>query len=139
MAKNKAPIRTFKKSTMQKILKYTLQLIIIMAISQLGELLNKIIPLPIPASIYGMIILFTALCTGVIKLSAVKECGKFLISIMPLLFVPAAVGLIESWDIMQDFLLATIAIVVVSTILVTALAGHATELIIKHSKKGDKK
>ena len=124
---------------MQKILKYTLQLIIIMAISQLGELLNKIIPLPIPASIYGMIILFTALCTGVIKLSAVKECGKFLISIMPLLFVPAAVGLIESWDIMQDFLLATIAIVVVSTILVTALAGHATELIIKHSKKGDKK
>ena len=124
---------------MQKILKYTLQLIIIVAISQLGELLNKIIPLPIPASIYGMIILFTALCTGVIKLSAVKECGKFLISIMPLLFVPAAVGLIESWDIMQDFLLATIAIVVVSTILVTALAGHATELIIKHSKKGDKK
>ena len=124
---------------MQKILKYTLQLIIIVAISQLGELLNKIIPLPIPASIYGMIILFTALCTGVIKLSAVKECGKFLISIMPLLFVPAAVGLIESWDIMQDFLLATIAIVVVSTILVTAFAGHATELIIKHSKKGDKK
>lgn len=140
MAKNKAPIRTFKKKgTMQKILKYTLQLIIIVAISQLGELLNKIIPLPIPASIYGMIILFTALCTGVIKLSAVKECGKFLISIMPLLFVPAAVGLIESWGIMQDFLLATIAIVVVSTILVTAFAGHATELIIKHSKKGDKK
>lgn len=124
---------------MQKILKYTLQLIIIVAISQLGELLNKIIPLPIPASIYGMIILFTALCTGVIKLSAVKECGKFLISIMPLLFVPAAVGLIESWGIMQDFLLETIAIVVVSTILVTAFAGHATELIIKHSKKGDKK
>ena len=124
---------------MQKILKYTLQLIIIVAISQLGELLNKIIPLPIPASIYGMIILFTALCTGVIKLSAVKECGKFLISIMPLLFVPAAVGLIESWGIMQDFLLATIAIVVVSTILVTAFAGHATELIIKNSKKGDKK
>lgn len=124
---------------MQKIFKYTLQLIIIVAISQLGELLNKIIPLPIPASIYGMIILFTALCTGVIKLSAVKECGKFLISIMPLLFVPAAVGLIESWGIMQDFLLETIAIVVVSTILVTAFAGHATELIIKHSKKGDKK
>lgn len=124
---------------MPKILKYTLQLTTIVAISLLGELLNKVIPLPIPASIYGMIILFTALCTGIIKLSAVKECGKFLISIMPLLFVPAAVGLVESWAIMQDFLLATIVIVIISTILVTAFAGHATEFIINHSKKGDKK
>lgn len=124
---------------MQKAIKYTLQFIIIAAISLIGEILNRVIPLPIPASIYGMAILFTALCTGIIKLSAVKDTGKFLISIMPLLFVPAAVGLLESWAVMQDFLLPIIVIVVISTILVTAFAGHATEFIINHSKKGDKR
>ena len=74
-------------------MKYILQFEIIIAISLIGELLNRIIPLPIPASIYGMVILFTALCTGLIKLSAVRETGKFLIYIMPMMFIPATVGL----------------------------------------------
>ena len=82
-------------------MKYIVQFEIIIAISLIGELLNRIIPLPIPASIYGMVILFTALCTGLIKLSAVKETGKFLIYIMPMMFIPATVGLLESWSVMQ--------------------------------------
>ena len=85
-------------------MKYILQFEIIIAISLIGELLNRIIPLPIPASIYGMVILFTALCTGLIKLSAVRETGKFLIYIMPMMFIPATVGLLESWSVMQEFL-----------------------------------
>ncbi len=116
-------------------MKYILQFEIIIAISLVGELLNRIIPLPIPASIYGMALLFTALCTGTIKLSAVKETGKFLIYIMPILFIPAAVGLIESWSTMKNFLTAIIAITVVSTIIVIAAAGHATQLLIKHKRK----
>lgn len=116
-------------------MKYILQFEIIIAISLVGELLNRIIPLPIPASIYGMALLFTALCTGAIKLTAVKETGKFLIYIMPILFIPAAVGLIESWSTMKNFLTAIIAITVVSTIIVIAAAGHATQLLIKHKRK----
>ena len=83
-------------------MKFITQFGIILAISFIGEILNRTIPLPIPASIYGMTILFTALCTGVIKLSAVKETGKLLITMMPLMFIPPAVGLIESWDVMQE-------------------------------------
>ena len=56
--------------------------------------MNYYIPLPVPASIYGMIILFLCLSTGIIKLSDVKDAGKFLIEIMPLMFIPAGVGLI---------------------------------------------
>lgn len=120
-------------------MKFITQFGIIMAISFIGEILNRIIPLPIPASIYGMTILFTALCTGVIKLSAVKETGKLLITIMPLMFIPPAVGLIESWDVMQEFIIAIIVISVISTVLVMAATGHITQLIMKHKGKEEKR
>ena len=70
---------------------------IILAISLVGEILKYILPLPIPASIYGMAILFAGLMSGLIKLDAVRETGKFLIEIMPLMFIPAGVGLMDSW------------------------------------------
>ena len=91
-----------------------------------------------PASIYGMVILFTALCTGLIKLSAVKETGKFLIYIMPMMFIPATVGLLESWSVMQEFLTAIIVISLVSTVLVMVFTGHVTQFIIKLKNKEDK-
>ena len=56
------------------------------------------LPLPVPASIYGVLLMLLALCTRVIPLESVRETGRFLIEIMPLMFIPAAAGLIESWD-----------------------------------------
>lgn len=120
-------------------MKYILQFGIILLISFIGELLNRVIPLPIPASIYGMLILFTALCTGVLKLSHVRETGKFLITIMPLMFIAPAVGLIESWEIMQEFIVAIIIISIVSTIAVIAAAGHITQQIIRLKGKEEKR
>lgn len=119
-------------------MKYIKQFTIILTISLIGEMLNRIIPLPIPASIYGMVIMFTALVTGIIRLSAVKETGKFLIYIMPLMFIPPTVGLMESWGVMKEFLLAIIVISLLSTIVVFAIAGHATQLIIRRKEKGGK-
>ena len=119
-------------------MKYILQFEIIIAISLVGELFNRIIPLPIPASIYGMVILFTALCTGIIKLSAVKETGKFLIYIMPIMFIPATVGLLDSWSVMQEFLTAIIVISLVSTVLVMVFTGHITQFIIKLKNREEK-
>ena len=120
-------------------MKYIIQFEIIIAISLIGELLYRIIPLPIPASIYGMAILYIALCTGAIKLSSVKETGKFLIYIMPMMFIPAAAGLIETWGAMQEFLTAIIVISLASTVLVMAAAGHITQIIIKHKGKEEKR
>ena len=119
-------------------MKYILQFGIILSISFIGELLNMFIPLPIPASIYGMLILFTSLCTGILKLSHVRETGKFLITAMPLMFIAPAVGLIDSWNTMQEFIIAIAVTIVFSTVIVIAGAGHMTQLIIKFKEK-DKK
>lgn len=121
-----------------KVLEYLLQFLVILAVSLLGELLNRVVPLPIPASIYGMLILFVALCTGVIKLSYVKGAGKLLIFIMPLLFLPAAVGLVDSWAVMQGFIVAIIVTVAVSTVLVAAAAGRVTQYFINRKEREGK-
>lgn len=57
----------------EKDMKYLKQFLIILLISLIGEILKYILPLPIPASIYGMVILFICLLTGFIKLEDVKR------------------------------------------------------------------
>ena len=121
----------------RKVMKYIRQFGIILLISFIGEVLNQIIPLPIPASIYGLIIMFTALQTKILPLDKVKETGKFLIEIMPLMFIPAAVGLTESWSILRSIVVPIGIITVVSTILVMGSAGSVTQSIIRRSQKNN--
>ena len=119
-------------------MKYVKQFLIIITISFIGELCNKLIPLPIPASIYGLVILFVALMTGIIKLEHVKETGKFLIEIMPLMFIPAAVGLLDSWNVLKPIWLPVVAITLITTVLVMAVTGRVTQFVIRQNKKGKK-
>ena len=116
---------------------YIKEFFIILLFSFIGEILNHIVPLPIPASIYGIVLLFTALETKIIKLKDIEKTGQFLIDIMPVMFIPAAVGLLESWDIVKSSILAYLAVMAVSTVLVMAVAGLVTQFIIK--KDGGKK
>ena len=53
------------------------------------------LPLPVPASVYGLVLLLAALNFGFVKLDDVKEVGIYLTGIFPLLFVPAAAGVME--------------------------------------------
>jgi holin-like protein len=115
-------------------MKYLLQFWIILLFSFLGELLHYLIPLQIPASIYGLLLLFAALCTGIVKLPQIKETAKFLIEIMPLLFVPAGVGLLGSWGVLQPILVPVLVIMVVSTVLVMGISGRVTQLVIRRGK-----
>ena len=130
--------RKIFSATLFNTMKYINQFAIILAISLVGELLNRIIPLPIPASIYGMVILFTALCIGAIKLSAVKETAHFLVQMLPMMFIPATVGLLEKWEEMQSFLTAIIVISLVSTVIVIFVSGRTTQHIINHKQRRKK-
>ena len=115
-------------------MKYLKQFLIILGISLIGELLKAIRPLPIPASIYGMVILFILLLTGLIKLSAVRDVGKFLIEIMPVMFIPAGVALMSSWNVLSPMLVPVAIITVVVLIAVMAVSGRISQRIIKADK-----
>ena len=119
---------------------YLKQFGIILAVSFVGEILNHLIPLPIPASIYGIILLFFALELRLIKLEWVRDAGKFLIASMPVMFIPAAVGLIDSWAILRPVLVAYVSIMVLTTVIVMAASGGATQAVIRlKEKRGGKK
>lgn len=119
------------------IMKYLKQFLIILVISLIGELLNKLLPLPVPASIYGMVILFIGLLSGVIKLSSVKEAGSFLIEIMPVMFIPAGVGLMSSWLNLKPIIIPVCIITVAAIFTVMIVSGHVTQFIVKRTKKND--
>ena len=116
-------------------MKYIRQVGIIILISFIGELLHFIIPLPVPASIYGLVIMLVCLVSGIIKVSDVKETSSFLIDIMPMMFIPAAVGLMNSWDITRPQLLVYLVIVVVSLVTVMAVSGRVTQSVIRKGKR----
>lgn len=108
---------------------------IILAFSFLGEVLHQVLPLPIPASVYGLVFMLAALMTGVLKLHQVKEASAFLIEIMPVMFIPAAAGLIDSWGILQPVIVPIGIITVVTTVFVMAVTGLVTQGIIRKGKK----
>ena len=116
-------------------MKWMKQFGIILLISFVGEILEKWIPLPIPASIYGIILLFLCLKLNIIPHEAVHETGKFLIEIMPLMFIPAAVGLLETWDVIAPAWLEYVAVTVISTWVVMIVSGRVTRFVIRRKRK----
>lgn len=113
---------------------YIRQFAIILGVSFLGELLDALVPLPIPASIYGLVLMLAGLCSGLIKLESVQTAGKFLIDIMQLMFIPAAVGLMASWDVLKDMIVPVSVIMVVSTFVVMGVTGGVTQAALRRGR-----
>ena len=116
-------------------MKYLPQFCTILGFTLAGEALQRLLPLPIPASVYGLVLLFAALCTGLIKVSQVKEVGSFLTSILPVLFVSPAVGLVEHWDLIRPQLLAIALLIAATNLLTFGVSGGITQKLMK--KEGD--
>ena len=112
-------------------MKYLSQFCIILGFTFVGEALQRILPLPIPASVYGLVLLFAALCTGIVKLEQVKEVGSFLTSILPILFVAPAVGIVEHWGLIGSKLLPIVLILIATTALTFGITGRIVQALMK--------
>ena len=119
-------------------MKYLKEIAIIFGITMVGEVLNELIPLPVPAGVYGLFILLGLLYTKIVKLADVAATGNLLLDMMPLMFVPAAVGLLEKYQELTSILVPFVLISAVSTLIVMAVTGKTTEFILHHQKKEDK-
>jgi len=115
-----------------KILK---QMMIISVITFLGELLNLLLPLPVPGSVYGMILLFLCLLTGIVKLSQIEETANFLIAIMPVMFVGPSVALMDSYRAIAGSIPVLLFICFFTTITTMSITGLIAQFIIKKGKK----
>lgn len=120
-------------------MKYIKQIMIIMLFSFIGEVLNYYILLSIPASIYGMVLLFIALKINIVKIEQIEETAEYLLSIMLIFFIPASVGIMDTFFEYKQSMLPIIVIVFISTILVISVTGLVSQFIIKTTDKKRKK
>lgn len=108
-----------------------------MGFTAIGEALQRLIPLPIPAAVYGLVLLFAALCLGLVKTEQVKDAGGFLSSILPLLFVSPAVGLAEQWALIAPKLFPVLLLILSSTVLIFGISGCVTERLAGKEGRDD--
>ena len=118
-------------------MKYLTQFLRITAFTLAGELLQRLIPLPVPASVYGLALLFAALCLGVVKLAQVKDAAGFLISILPILFVPTAVGILGNWPVIKTDVIAIFLLALLRTAATFGIAGRVTQSLRKKEEKNN--
>ncbi len=117
------------------------EFLIILLISFIGEMLSILIPLPVPGSVYGLVLMLLALIFKIIKIDQVRSTSKFLIEIMPIMFIPAGVGLMISFETLKPILLEVVVITIITTILVMGVSGAIAQLIVsrKNNIKEDTK
>jgi len=105
------------------------QFLIILIICFIGEVLSKVVHVPLPGSIIGMILLFICLFTGLIKLEMIEEISKFLIDHLAFFFIPSGVGLLAYVGILKENLLPILAICFITTFLVMIATGWTVQII----------
>ena len=114
-------------------MKYLKEVTIIFGITMLGEFLNYLLPFPVPSGVYGLFILLLLLCTGAL------HTGDFFLDTMPIMFIPAGVGLLDSVQEAESILVPLTVITVISTVFVMVATGCVAQSIIRRKNKGGAK
>lgn len=121
-------------------MKYVFQLMLIFIISLAGELLYALLPLPVPASVYGLAILFVLLLTKRVKLHQVEDTADFLMSIMPLFFIESTVKTMNAYGLIKGKIPALVLASFLSFAAVTVITGLTAQGIIRlKNRKGKQK
>ncbi|BCX79352.1 CidA/LrgA family protein [Campylobacter sp. 19-13652] len=113
-------------------MKYLGQFIIILTVCFVAELISALLPYPIPASIYGLGLMLVLLFSRAIKVSAVRDVAAFFIEIMPVMFIPAAVGLITAKDVILSNLIGIVIVVSIVAIIVLAVSALVTQKLYEY-------
>lgn len=115
-------------------LKYIKQICIILGICLLAELMEYFIPLPIAASIYGLVLMLIALMTKIVPLKEVEDVADFLTGNIAILFIPPTVGIMASVEEIKQILIPLLVICISTTLLIMGVTGWVTQAIIRKGK-----
>ena len=118
-------------------MKYIKQLLIILFVSFIAEIMEYLIPLPVSASVYGLVLMLLGLMTGIIPLEKVEGAADYLVGIMTLMFVPPTVGIISAAEELKQMGVALVVISVITTLIVMVVTGKVAQFILdKKNPKG---
>lgn len=112
-------------------MKILMQMAIIFFICLLGELISALLPIPFPASVIGMILVFLLLLSGSLKVYHISKQTDFLLSNMVLFFIPPAVGIIENIHYLDGKLLIFLFICIFSTVVTFGITAWTVTAVMK--------
>jgi holin-like protein len=110
-----------------------------MAFVVLGEFIHFALPLPIPASIWGLVLLFTALATKIIKLEQIEGAANFMLAFILLLFVVPAVGAMEIFGELGYIWPSVLTIIAITYLAAFASTGYLADFLLKFRNKKARK
>lgn len=112
-------------------MRYLPQAVIIAAITFAAEIIKYFVPLPVPASIYGLLLLFALLKSGLLRLEQIQDVGNLLLELMPLLLVPASVSVLTALDTIREMLLPVLVMGFAGTAVVMLVTGALSQRMIR--------
>ena len=116
-------------------MKFVKQMAVIFSVSFIAELMEYLIPLPVAASVYGLILMLIGLMSGIIPLEKVEGAADFLVEIMPVLFIPPTVSIMTSFEVLRQLLIPITVMSVASTVLVMAVTGRVSQGIMRRGRR----
>lgn len=109
------------------------QALVIAVILFISNIIESFMPIPMPASVIGLVLLFIALCTGIIKLGEVEKVGTTLTNNIGFLFVPAGISVINSLGVLSTSPILIILLIIISTLLLLLCTGFFSQMLITKS------
>ncbi|MCP6606042.1 antiholin-like murein hydrolase modulator LrgA, partial [Klebsiella pneumoniae] len=129
----KAQANVKKTSKTAKAYSFLHQVLVISIILLISKIIESFIPIPMPASVIGLVLMFIALSTGIIKLGEVEGVGTALTNNIGFLFVPAGISVINSLGILSKSPILIILLIIISTVLLLLCTGFVSQILVKGS------
>ena len=115
-----------------------LQLAIIFAICLAGEFLNRIVGIPLPGNIIGMILLLILLCLKVVKLEHIATVSNAFLKHLPLFFLPPSIAIMAAGDDILSHWPLLLAMCIAFTVITMAMTGISTQFLIRLQERHKK-
>ena len=128
-----------QQTTSSKTYNFFHQVLVLAIILLISKMIENAVPVPMPASVVGLVLLFIALCTGIVKLGEVESVGTALTNNIGFLFVPAGISVINSLDALSTSPILIILMIIVSTILLLLCTGFVSQFFITKLTKREHK
>ncbi|PAD77306.1 MULTISPECIES: CidA/LrgA family protein [Paenibacillus] len=120
---------------MKNVIIGSLQVAGFMLLSLLLDRLVEWLNIGIPGSILGIVIVFILLETGILQLEWIELGANWLLAELLLFFIPAAVGIMKFFPMLESDGLQILAVVLIGTITVMVTSGLTATLISSRKER----
>ena len=114
-----------------------LQLAVIFAICVAGEFLHRIVGVPLPGNIIGMVLLLVLLCLKVLKPEQISAVSSFFLNHLALFFLPPSIAIMAVGDEVLSKWPLLLFLCIAFTLITIAVGGRCTQFLIRKQEYRD--